>query len=97
LSFNSKLSHFDKNLNLNLNLNHKWLSPGENRYGFDLWRSPCTFRGFLKEYFPIHEPLQHLLNFGRFEMNKRDLGYQREDRILVAEEEILHEPATNKD
>jgi hypothetical protein len=27
LSFNSKLSHFDKNVNLNLNLNHKWLSP----------------------------------------------------------------------
>jgi hypothetical protein len=25
-----------------------------------------------------------------FEMNKRDLGRQREDRILVAEEEILH-------
>jgi hypothetical protein len=24
---NSKLSHFDKNLNFNLNLNHKWLSP----------------------------------------------------------------------
>jgi hypothetical protein len=24
-------------------------------------------------------------------MNKRDLGRQREDRILVAEEEILHE------
>jgi hypothetical protein len=24
-------------------------------------------------------------------MNKRDLGRQREDRILVAEEDILHE------
>jgi hypothetical protein len=24
-------------------------------------------------------------------MNKRDLGRQREDRILVAEEEILHD------
>jgi hypothetical protein len=35
--------------------------------------------------------VQHLRNFGRFEMNKRDLGCQREDRILVAEEEILHE------
>jgi hypothetical protein len=34
---------------------------------------------------------QHLRDFGRFEMNKRDLGRQREDRILVAEEEILHE------
>jgi hypothetical protein len=29
--------------------------------------------------------------FRRFEMNKRDLGRQREDRILVAEEDILHE------
>jgi hypothetical protein len=35
--------------------------------------------------------VQHLRDFGRFEMNKRDLGRQREDRILVAEEEILHE------
>jgi hypothetical protein len=34
-TFNSKLSHFDKNLNLKLNLNHK---PKENRYDFDdLW------------------------------------------------------------
>jgi hypothetical protein len=29
--------------------------------------------------------------FRRFEMNKRDLGRQGEDRILVAEEDILHE------
>jgi hypothetical protein len=35
--------------------------------------------------------VQHLRDFGRFEMNKRDLGRQREDRILVVEEEILHE------
>jgi hypothetical protein len=36
--------------------------------------------------------VQHLRDFGRFEMNKRDLGRQREDRIVVAEEEeILHE------
>jgi hypothetical protein len=35
--------------------------------------------------------VQHLRDFGRFEMNKRDLGRRREDRILVAEEEILHE------
>jgi AcrR family transcriptional regulator len=35
--------------------------------------------------------VQHLRYFGRFEMNKRDRGRQREDRILVAEEEILHE------
>jgi hypothetical protein len=35
--------------------------------------------------------VQHLRDFAPFEMNKRDLGRQREDRILVAEEEILHE------
>jgi hypothetical protein len=35
--------------------------------------------------------VQHLRDFGRFEMNERDLGRQREDRILVAEEDILHE------
>jgi hypothetical protein len=34
--------------------------------------------------------VQHLPDFGHFEMNKRDLGRQREDPILVAEE-----PATN--
>jgi hypothetical protein len=42
----------------------------------------------------MHEPLnivQHLRDFGGFEMNKRDLGRQREDGILVTEEEILHE------
>jgi hypothetical protein len=35
--------------------------------------------------------VQHLRDFERFEMNKRDLGRQREDRVLVAEENILHE------
>jgi hypothetical protein len=35
--------------------------------------------------------VQHLRDFGRFEVNKRDLGCQREDRILVAEEEIIYE------
>jgi hypothetical protein len=43
--------------------------------------------------------VQHLRDFGRFEMNKHHLGRQREDRILVTEEEILHEtenqPRTN--
>jgi hypothetical protein len=34
---------------------------------------------------------QHLRNFVRFEMNKCDLGRQPQDRILVAEEEILHD------
>jgi hypothetical protein len=35
--------------------------------------------------------VQYLRDFGRFEMNKRDLGRQREDRILVAEDDIPHE------
>jgi hypothetical protein len=35
LSFHSKLSHFDKNINLNLNFNHKYLSP--------TWRKPIWF------------------------------------------------------
>jgi hypothetical protein len=35
--------------------------------------------------------VQHLRDFGRFEINKRDIGRQREDRSLIAEEEILHE------
>jgi hypothetical protein len=39
--------------------------------------------------------VQHLRNWGRFEMNKHDLGCQREDRILVVEEEFLHEIETS--
>jgi hypothetical protein len=35
--------------------------------------------------------VQHLCGFWRFEINKPYLGRQREDRIFVAEEEILHE------
>jgi hypothetical protein len=35
--------------------------------------------------------VQHLRDFGRFEMNKWDLGRHRKDRILVAEAEIFHE------
>jgi hypothetical protein len=35
--------------------------------------------------------VQHLRDFGRLEMNNRVLGRQREDCILVAEEEISHE------
>jgi hypothetical protein len=35
--------------------------------------------------------VQHLRDFGRFQMNKRDLGRQRDNRYLVAEEEILQE------
>jgi hypothetical protein len=35
--------------------------------------------------------VQHLRDFRLFEINKRNLGRQQEDRILVVEEEILHE------
>jgi hypothetical protein len=34
---------------------------------------------------------QDLRDFGRFEMNKRDLGRQQEDRIAAAEKDIPHE------
>jgi hypothetical protein len=34
--------------------------------------------------------VQHFRDFGRFEMNKLDLGRQLEDRILIAKEEVLH-------
>jgi hypothetical protein len=58
---------------------------------FDLWRSLWTFRastvkGCLKGYLlpnarAFVNVVQHLPDFGRFEMNNRDLGRQREDRI----------------
>jgi hypothetical protein len=35
--------------------------------------------------------VQHLRDFGRFDLNKRDVGCQREGRILVAQEDIPHE------
>jgi hypothetical protein len=35
--------------------------------------------------------VQHLRDFGSFEINKRVLGRQRGNRILVAEENIPHE------
>jgi hypothetical protein len=67
LSFNSKLNHFDRNLNLN----RKWLA-GENRYGFDLFRSPWTFRPIygqriLPNARTFVNVVQHLRDFGRFE------------------------------
>jgi hypothetical protein len=40
--------------------------------------------------------VKHLRDFGRFEINKRHLGRQRKDRILVAEEEILHRSILNR-
>jgi hypothetical protein len=35
--------------------------------------------------------LQHIRDFRRFEINKRDLVHQREDPILVADENITYE------
>jgi hypothetical protein len=102
LSFNSKLSHFDKIINFNLNLNYKGLSP--------TWRKPIwsliygehleLARQIYGEKLPQRilrnagnfvNVAQHLRDCERFEMDKRDLGRQREDRILVAEEDIPHE------
>jgi hypothetical protein len=101
LSFNSKLSHFDKNINLNLNLNHTCLSP--------TWRKPIwsliygehseLIRQIQGKKLPqriLHNArtlvnvAQHVRDFGHCKMNKRNLGRQREDRILVAEEDIPH-------
>jgi hypothetical protein len=81
LSFNSKLSHFDKNINLNLSLDHKCLSP--------TWRKPIWFliygeaRGHLELARKIYgerlpqrilpnartfiNVVQHLRDFGRFQ------------------------------
>jgi hypothetical protein len=48
-------------------------------------------KGFLKGYLLSNartfvDVVQHLPDFVRFEINERELGRQREDRILVAEE-----------
>jgi hypothetical protein len=83
VSFNSKLSHFDKNINLNLNLNHKCLSP--------TWRKPIwsfingrhselarqiygekLLQKILRNARIFVNVAQHLRDFGRFEMNKRE-------------------------
>jgi hypothetical protein len=102
LSFNSKLSHFDKNINLNLTLNHKCFSP---TWGKPIWsliygEHSEKERQIYGEKLPqriFHNArsfvnvAQHLRDFWRFEMNKCDLGRQREDPILVAEEDIPHE------
>jgi hypothetical protein len=102
LSFNSKLSHFD-NLNqkiksqiafTNLEKNDMVLIYGEARGHSKLARQIYGER-FPQRILPnartFVNVVQHLRDFRRFEMNKRDLGRQREDRILVAEGEILHE------
>jgi hypothetical protein len=67
---------------------------GEARGHSELARKFCGER-FTQSILPnartFINVVQHLRDFGRFEMNKRDLGLQREDRILVPEKEILDE------
>jgi hypothetical protein len=101
LSFNSKLSHCDKNINFNLNLNHKYFyQPGENRYALIYSEHSELARQIYGEKLPQRilrnartfvNVAQHLRDFGRFEMTKLDVGRQREDRISVAEENVPHE------
>jgi hypothetical protein len=75
----------------------QWLSPtwmvliyGEARGHSELKGSNSTVKGFLKAQRILSNArtfvnvVQLLRDFDRFEMNKRDLGRQREDRILVA-------------
>jgi hypothetical protein len=48
----------------------------------------------------MHEPLnivQHLRDFGGFEMNKRDLGRQREDGILAQKKKFFTKLKTSHD
>jgi hypothetical protein len=104
LSSNSKLTHIDKNLNFNLNLNHKGFTAQEKTdmvliYGEAHGHSELA-RQIYGERFPqkilpnvrtFVNIVQHLRDFGLFQMNKRNHWHQRQDRILVPEEEILHE------
>jgi hypothetical protein len=57
------------------------------------WHGKSTVKGFLKgpNARTFVNVVQYLRNFGRFGVNTHDFGRQREDRILVAEEEIPHE------
>jgi hypothetical protein len=72
------------------------LTYGEAREHSKLARQIYVER-FPKRIFPNARTfvnlVQHLHDFGRFEINKRDLGRQRENRILVAEEEIPEKPS----
>jgi hypothetical protein len=71
---------------------------GEARGHSELARKFCGER-FTQSILPnartFINVVQHLRDFGRFEMNKRDLGLQREDRILVPEKEFLTKLKTN--
>jgi hypothetical protein len=86
-------------VDLNLNLNHKCLSPswrksmwfliyGEAREHSKLARQIYGERlsqKILSNARTFVNVVQHFSDFGCFEMTKRDLGRQREDRILVAQ------------
>jgi hypothetical protein len=52
LSFNSKLSHFDKNINLNVNLNHKCLSPAWRKsIWFLLYGKACGYSELARQIY----------------------------------------------
>jgi hypothetical protein len=96
LPFNSKLSHFDKNLNksqmavINLEKTDVALIYYEARGHSELTRQIYGER-FPQRILPnartFVNVVQHLRNFGRFEMNKRDFGRQREDHKLKTSHE----------
>jgi hypothetical protein len=95
----------------NLNLNHKWLSPTWRKpiwfwsmaklvdIGTELVRQIYGERfpqRILRNARSFVNVVQHRRGFGRLEMNKRDLGRPREDRIFVAKDEILHRTSTRR-
>jgi hypothetical protein len=64
------------------------------KYTIDLWRghSELTQQIYLlSNARTFVNVVQHLRDFGRFEMNERDLDRQRGGRILVAKDDIPHE------
>jgi hypothetical protein len=101
----SKLSHFDNNLNLNPQFKSQMVFTNLEKtdmvliYGEAREYSELTPQIY-GERFPQRtlpnartfvNVVQHLPDLRRFEMNERDLGPQREDCILIAEEEIVDE------
>jgi hypothetical protein len=94
LSFNSKLSHCDKNINFNLNLNHKYFyQPGENRYALIYSEHSELARQIYGEKLPqrIFRNARTFINvaqdphdFGRFEkialFAEKDIPYEIQER-----------------
>jgi hypothetical protein len=69
------------------------LIPGETRGHSELARQiygESVLQRIVSDARTFVNVVQHLRDFGRFEMNKLDRGRQREDRILVAEEDTLY-------